>query len=139
MSLDHLVGHRFAGGERLIEHWENFLLTEVCGGQQMPDGLAHPIHLFHVPIEGAGVSIAELFDLAEAEGPDRVGLEGYDWEYVEPLREGVGYRCDGQIVSAERRGEGGRAWDELVFAIELLDGARLVARVTNTWQIWRST
>jgi len=138
VSLEHLVGHRFAGGERTIEHWENFLLTEVCGGPQLEEGIAHPVHLFHIPIDGAGLTIAELFDLAEAEGPDRVGLESYDWEYFEPLREDVAYRCDGQIQSVIRRGSDEKDWDELVFAIELSDEGRLIARVTNTWQIWRA-
>lgn len=132
------MGHRFAGGERTIEHWENFLLAEVCGGEQLPDGLAHPVHLFHVPIDGAGVTIGELFDLAEAEGPDRVGLESYDWEWFEPLQENIAYRCEGQVLSAARRDDGERAWDELVFSIDLADGDRPVARVTNTWQIWRT-
>ncbi len=139
LSIEHLVGHRFPGGTRTIEHWENFLLTEVCGGHQLPDGFAHPAHLFHVPLDGAGVSIAHLFELAEAEGPDRVGLESYDWEYFEPLREMVAYACSGEVVSVTPRRAEDSSWDELVFAIELCDGGQLVARVTNTWQIWRST
>ncbi|MDG2027280.1 MAG: hypothetical protein P8J50_09230 [Acidimicrobiales bacterium] len=133
------AGHRFPGGTRAVEHWENALLTEATGADPMPAGLVHPIHLFHVPIEGAGVSIGELFELADAEGPDRVGLQSYDWEYIEPLREDVDYRCDGEVVSFERRTEGCSEWDELVFTVELQTEDRLAARVTNTWQIWRST
>jgi len=138
VSIEELAGHRFTGGQRTIEHWENFLLTEVCGGPQLSDGLAHPAHLFHVPLDGAGVSIADLFSLAEAEGPDRVGLESYDWEYFAPLREDVAYTCSGEVVAVTPRRAEESAWDELVFAIELHDGDRLAARVTNTWQIWRS-
>ncbi|NNE74247.1 MAG: hypothetical protein HKN26_11330 [Acidimicrobiales bacterium] len=135
-----IAGHRFAGGERAIAHWENFLLTEATGGEQMPAGLAHPIHLFHVPIEGAGATIAELFELAEAEGPDRVGLAGYDWEWFEPLREDVSYRCDGEVRSFVRRApDAGEPFDELVFSIELRAEERPVARVTNTWHVWRSS
>jgi hypothetical protein len=139
VSIDHLVGHRFDGGRRTIEHWENFLLTEVCGGPQLPGEQAHPVHLFHVPIDGAGLTIADLFDLADAEGPDRVGLESYDWEYLAPLRVGIDYRCEGEITSAQRRSDGDREWDELVFAIEMSTDGGVVARVTNTWQIWRSS
>ena len=48
-------------------------------------------------------------------------------------------RCAGEIVSATPRRTSAARWDELVFTIELFDGDQLVARVTNTWQIWRST
>ncbi|MFT5202996.1 MAG: hypothetical protein ACI9C1_002393 [Candidatus Aldehydirespiratoraceae bacterium] len=140
VGIAHLAGYRFAGGRRTIAHWENFLLTEACGGPSLADGMAHPVHLFHVPIEGAGVTIADLFALAEAEGPDRVGLHSYDWEWLSPLREDVDYGCEGEIVAAERRPGVGSAnpFDELVFAIELSDGDETVARVTNTWHIWRT-
>ncbi len=129
----------FSGGRRVIEHWENFLLTEACGGPPLPDGLAHPVHLFHVPIEGAGVSIAELFSLARAEGPDRVGLVSYDWEWQQPLREDIEYRCDGGIVGFSQRADDPLPFDELAFAIDLTAAGEPVARVTTTWHIWRGT
>lgn len=137
MALEHLIGHRFPGGTTTIEHWENYLLTEATGRDPMPDDLAHPIHLFHVPIRGVGTSIAELFALAEADGPDLVGLDSYDWEWFAPLREDVDYRCEGEIVSTERKARGGVPYDEMVFRIDLLDGDTPVARVTNTWHLWR--
>ena len=59
-----LVGHRFPGGRYTIEHWENFLLSDAAGVAPLPDGLAHPAHLFHVAINGVGTSITELFRLA---------------------------------------------------------------------------
>ena len=129
MAEGSIDGHTFPGGERAIAHWENFLLTEATGGEQMPAGLAHPIHLFHVPIEGAGVTIAQLFALVAAEGPDRVGLAGYDWEWFEPLREDVPYRCDGEVRSfaTAAPSDGGEPFDELIFAIELQAGGRTVA------------
>ena len=36
-----LVGHRFPGGDRAIEHWENWLLTDCTGRDPLPDGLVH--------------------------------------------------------------------------------------------------
>ena len=57
-ELHALVGHRFAGGSYRIEHWENFLLTHCTGSDPLPANLVHPIALFHVPILGAGTSIA---------------------------------------------------------------------------------
>ena len=35
-------------------------VTECTGGEQLPDGLAHPVALFHMPILGAGTSIAAV-------------------------------------------------------------------------------
>lgn len=128
---------RFGGGRRVIEHWENSLLTEACGGPALPDGIVHPIHLFHVPIEGAGVSIAELFSLVRAEGPDRVGLVSYEWAWQHPLREGVEYQCEGGIVGFDAVVDHSSSHDELVFAIDVSAAGQPVARVTNTWHIWR--
>src|SRR5262249_44598448 len=98
----------------------------------------HPIALFHVPILGARTSITELFALGGAEGAGSVGLEGYDWEYREPLREDVEYRVEGGIVSVERRtAETGGPYDGIAFEIDLFDGDRHVARVTNRWRFRR--
>lgn len=138
-ELKALVGHRFPGGRYTIEHWENFLLTDCTGREPMSDDLAHPVMLFHMPILGVGTTIAELFALGQVEGAGSVGLDGYDWEYFQPLREGVEYRCEGGIVSAERRTtDSGRVYDAVAFSIELadLDGSA-VARITNYWRFRR--
>jgi hypothetical protein len=135
-----LVGHRFTGGSYRIAHWENWLLTDCTGRSPMPDDLVHPVALFHVPIQGARTSIAELFELGGAGGPGSVGLESYDWEYLAPLREDVEYTMSGGIVAAERTvSDNGAAADRLAFAIELFDGDALVARITNRWVFRRSS
>jgi len=139
-DLHALVGHRFPGGTRTIEHWENWLLTDCTGSEQLDDGLVHPIALFHVPIQGAGTSIAELFELCGAQGAGSVGLDGYDWEYFAPLREGVEYRVDGSVTEVERTisDQTGRIADRFVYAIEMTDpDGVLTARITNHWRIRR--
>ena len=138
-QLDALIGHRFAGGTYRIEHWENFLLTDCTGRAPLPDGLVHPIVLFHVPILGVGTSITELFELGGVSGPGSVGLEGYDWEYVRPLVEDTEYRMEGGVVSARRTtNDDGRVVDKFTFEITLFDDAdRLAARVTNRWVLRR--
>jgi len=138
--LQALVGHRFAGGTYTVAHWENWLLTDCTGADQLPDLLVHPIALFHAPILGARTSIAEIFALGGAvAGAGAVGLVGYDWEYVRPLREGVEYRVEGGIVSAERTvAPTGAFHDHVAFSIELHDGAFLAARVTNRWVFRRA-
>lgn len=130
------VGHRFPGGERVVERWENWLLTDCTRRAPMSDGLLHPIVLFHVPIQAVGTSIAELFDLCGGDGsPGSVTLLGYDWEYLQPLREGVEYRADGGIVDADV----GDLHDDVTFRIELTDpDGAIAARVTNRWRFRRS-
>ena len=138
-ELHALVGHRFPGGTRRIEHWENWLLTDCTGRDQLPDHLVHPVALFHVPIQGAGTSIAELFAIGQVEGAGSVGLDGYDWEYFQPLREDIDYRFDGGVIETERCvTEGGAPYDRFVFSIDLTtpDGEP-AARITNHWRLRR--
>lgn len=137
-ELRALVGHCFPGGHYRIAHWENWLLTDCTGRAPMPDDLAHPVVLFHAPILGAGTSIAELFRLGQASGAGSVGLESYDWEYFEPLREDVEYRVEGSIIEAERTvNDIGNIVDRVAFQIEMYDGETLAARVTNRWKFRR--
>lgn len=138
-ELLELVGHRFPGGTRTIEHWENWLLTDCTGREQLPDQLVHPVALFHVPIQGVGTSIAELFALGRVEGAGSVGLDGYDWEYFQPLREDIEYRFEGGVIDVERcQGDNGQMYDRFVFSVDLFtpDGAP-AARITNHWRLRR--
>jgi hypothetical protein len=134
-----LVGHAFPGGHYRIEPWENFLLTEATGADRLPDGLAHPIHLFHVPIAGVGISISELFELAEAPSDASVTIDYYDWEFFEPLRESTPYAMRGGVREHERTPhEGGTIVDSLTYCIEVLsESEQLVARATFRWNFWR--
>lgn len=134
-----LIGHRFPGGTRTIEHWENWLLTDCTGTDQLPDGLVHPVALFHVPIQGAGMSVSDLFALCQVEGAGSVGLDGYDWEYFQPLEEDIEYRFDGGVIDVERlTTKRGNPYDRFVFSIDLAtpDG-KPAARITNHWRLRR--
>lgn len=133
-----LVGHRFPGGTYRVANWENWLLTDCTGRAPLPDTLVHPVVLFHAPILGAGTSITELFQLGQASGAGSVGLESYDWEYFQALREDVVYRVGGGVVEAERTTNSmGSIVDRVAFRIELHDGDTLAARVTNRWKFRR--
>lgn len=138
-DLQALVGHRFPGGSYRIEHWENALLTEATGCAPLPGDLAHPVHLFHVPIAGAGVTIAELFALAHADSDASVTIDFYDWELSKPLRESTPYLMRGGISEHSRkRNEAGTVVDSVTFRIEVMDeSGDEVARVTFRWHFWR--
>ena len=138
---EEILGYRFPGGTYTIAHWENFLLTDCTTSEQLPDGLVHPVALFHVPILGSGISIAKLFEVCGAEGPGTVGLDGYDWEYFGSLRIDVPYDVQGSIVHWQHMADDkGNPYDAMKFSIELRDTTRageLVARVTNSWRFRR--
>jgi hypothetical protein len=134
-----LVGHRFPGGTYRIEHWENFLLSEATGVDPLPDGLAHPAHLFHVAINGVGTTITELFALAESGPGAPVGIDYYDWRIHQPLREEETYTLSGGIVDFARAArEGAPTRDSFTYAIEIEDAAGApVAEVAFRWHYWR--
>jgi hypothetical protein len=138
-QLQELVGHEFPGGSYTIEPWENFLLTEATGSEPLTDGIAHPIHLFHVPIAGVGVSIRELFELAGAASDAPVTIDFYDWEFFEPLRQSTAYAMRGGVTAHERsQPGGGTVVDALDYCIEVsAEDERLIARASFRWLFWR--
>lgn len=138
-SITALAGHRFPGGDYTIAHWENFLLTECTGAELLPQGMAHPVALFHVPITGAGTSIAEMFELGQAESDLSIMIESYDWEMLLPLYEETRYNVTGSILSAQRlTNDEGKLFDRVEFCFELRDpDDTLAARTTITWHYTR--
>lgn len=138
-AIQALVGYEFPGGTYTIAHWENFLLTECTGSEPLPDGLVHPVALFHVPILGAGTTIGGLFALGQAESDMSIGIERYEWEFLQPLREEVPYRVTGRVTAAERQQSARGTWDRIQFRFDLADEAgEPAATSTITWRYWRS-
>ena len=99
-EIEALVGHEFPGGKYTVAHWENFLLTECTGGEQLPEGMVHPVVMFHMPILGAGTSIADMFALGQAESDYSIGIESYDWEFFGTLEEDVEYSISARVTEA---------------------------------------
>jgi acyl dehydratase len=141
-DLERLRSHRFASARGSIEHWENWLLTDCTQRAPMPDGLLHPIAMFHLPLATASVSIGDLFALGGAvPEPGAVTLLGYDWEYLSPLREGVSYEGGGGVGAVVRVAavDGTVLYDDVDFEFRLTtsDGA-LAATATHHWRFRRS-
>ena len=139
-DITRLTGHNFPGGFYTVAHWENFLLTECTGAALLPDGLVHPVALFHIPIVGAGTSIAEMFALGQAESDLSIMIESYDWEIFVALREETRFAINGSIISANRcRNEQGDLYDRIQFCFEIhTPDHGLAARVTMTWHYTRN-
>ncbi len=133
-AIEALVGHKFPGGNYTVAHWENFLLTECTGAELLPDGMVHPVVMFHMPIAGANTSIGEMFALGQAESDFSIGIESYDWEFFQPILEEVTYEISGRVTQADRRGGGNNVFDRIQFQFDVASpqGAP-VARSTITW------
>jgi hypothetical protein len=134
-----IAGHRFPGGTYTVAHWENFLLTECTGAELLPDGMVHPVVLFHMPILGSRTTIGVMFALGQADSDFSIGIESYDWEMFMPLLEDVPYAVSGKVTSAERRmTPDNHPFDRIQFQFEVAepDGA-LAARTTITWHYRR--
>jgi hypothetical protein len=140
-EINQLAGHRFPGGTYTVAHWENFLLTECTGAELLPEGRVHPVALFHLPITGAGTSIAEMFELGQAESDLSIMIESYDWETFLPLLEETRYRVSGGIKSAERcNNDTGQVYDRIQFCFEVhTPEEALAACTTITWHYTRNT
>lgn len=141
-EMQALVGYRFPGGEFTIERWENVLLCDVVGSEPLPDGLAHPAYLFHAPLAGAGMRIADMFELFRAESDEAVRAGEYRWEIHRPLRVGATYRMSGGVVGMERKESRKLGlMDVATFAIDAYDAedGGLVASTTGTWLVLRSS
>jgi hypothetical protein len=132
-SVKRVVGHQFPGGEYLIAHWENFLLTECTGAEALPDGLAHPVALFHVPFLGANTSIGEMFELGQAKSEFSIGIESYEWEFFRPLLEEELYQISGSILSVDRVKAEGRIYDRIKFRFDIRKDDQDIARSTIIW------
>ena len=104
-----LVGRRFPGGSYTVARWENVLLHDVVEADPAPGGLVHPIGLFHIPLAACGWTYDEIFRLCHAESAEAVRAGEYDWQIVEPLREGTPTTWAASSPTSNARPAGGAA------------------------------
>jgi len=130
-----MSGERFPGGTTVIERWENHLLCDALGVEPLPDGLAHPAFLFHLPLRGVGLTIEAMLALGRPSSEDAVRAGGYRWTLHQPLKVDTPYRCTGDVLSVERKqGRRSGAMDLMTFRIELTDdsdGAKVATADTT--------
>lgn len=140
-EMQEVVGHRFPGGTYTIESWENVLMSDATGVAPLPDGIAHPALLFHVPLAGVGARVADVFELCHAESDEAVRAGEYRWILHRPLRVGVTYRMSGEFLGVERKqGRRGGVMDIVTHRIDLHDEAGTLAAATiGSWIFLRST
>jgi hypothetical protein len=132
-ELQSLVGTRLPGGTTTIEGWENVLFCDAVGCEPLPDRLAHPAFLFHLPLRGAGLDIAGMLALGRPDSPDGVRAGGYRWTLHRPLRVDTPYRVTGSVIRAERkRGRRAGVMDAVTFRFDLFDGETPVATAETT-------
>jgi hypothetical protein len=131
-DLQALAGRRFPGGTTTIERWENVLFCDALGIAPPPGGIAHPAFLFHLPLRGAGLGIAEMLALGRPESEEAVRAGEYRWTLHRPLRVDTPYRVTGGVVGVERkRGRRAGLMDALTFRIDLDDGAPVATAETT--------
>lgn len=140
-EMQALVGHRLPEGSVAIEHWEAVLTAETTASPPLADGIAHPVCLFHVPLNGVGMRIADFFVLFKADSDEAVRAGEFRWSFKRALRENVPYRASGEVVSVERKESSKLGTMDLVtFRIDLHDQADggQVASASYTWLLLRS-
>ena len=139
-EMQSIVGWRFPGGTKTIEHWENFLLTDVMGSDPLPADLAHPAFCFSAPMGGMGVTMAEFFAVCRAESHEAVRAGEYLYEIHRSLREDVPYEIRGEVLSVERkRGRRAGLFDNVTFRLEMVEpGGDVAVTVTNSWLFMRT-
>jgi hypothetical protein len=141
-DMQSLVDHEFPGGTFTIEPWENTLLSDVMCVEPPAGGIAHPAYLFHAPLAGVGMRIADMFELFKAESDEAVRAGEYHWEIREPMRVGRTYRMSGRVVSVERKESRKLGFMDVTgFQIDVHDveTGSFVASTTSTWLVLRGS
>lgn len=134
-EMEALVGRRLPGGSFDVEHYRNWLTTDVIGSPQRHDDLAHPMFCYYAAMGGMGLSIAELFEMAHSSAAEGPMFGECDMEVRVPLRTGVTYHVRGRITDVKRK-QGGAigTFDLLTFRLEVTEPGGAVAGVcTNSF------
>jgi hypothetical protein len=131
----HLIGHRLPGGRYRLPEYLAWLWADAVLAEPDPN-VAHPALAYFVAMQGAGVSIQDIFDLFGADADSGVMFGEQTLEFGGELRPGAEYDVSGEITDVVRK-EGKRAgvFDRVTFALELRtnDEPDPLARSISTW------
>ena len=119
-ELQELVGQPLPGGSFSLEHYRNWLTTDVLGVPQRSDDLAHPMFCYYAAMGGMGLSIAELFDLVGSSASEGPMFGECDMEIFTPLRTDTNYIVSGEITDVRRKeGASIGVFDLVTFRLEV--------------------
>ena len=79
-----------------------------------------------------------MFQLGQAETGISIGIESYEWEFHQTLREETEYLVTGKITTAERIITDDKTYDRIQFRFDLADDAEPVATTFVTWRYRRT-
>lgn len=134
-SYEHLIGHRFPGGSYTLPGWLCWLWADAAQLEPDPER-AHPSLAYQVAIQGAGVSIQDIFDLMDATADSGVMFGECELDYRGILRPNATYQCEGEITAVERKsGRRAGVFDKMSFQVQILEPGSPdpIATCTNTW------
>ncbi len=130
-----MTGRRLPGGFFDLEHYRNWLTSDVLCAPRPSDDLAHPMFCYYAAMGGMGLSIAEMFALANSSASEGPMFGECDMEVFEPLRVGVRYEVRGEITDVRRKqGASIGVFDLITFRLEVMtpDGA-VAGACTNSF------
>lgn len=133
-DYSHLVGHRLAAGSYTLPEYVCWLWSDAA--QLPPAYNAHPGLAHLVATYGLGVRMQDILALMDATTDSGVVFGEFGVEYHEPLRAGVTYECDAEILEVERKsGRRSGIFDKLSFQVTIREkGSEApVATCKNAW------
>jgi hypothetical protein len=130
----HLARHRLPGGTYTLPEYVCWLWSDAA---QLPAIYrAHPSLVYLVALHGIGVTVQDIFDLMDATADSGVVFGEFQADYHQPLRPGVTYECDAEILDVERKsGRRAGVFDKLSFQVTIREkeSEEHVAVCTNVW------
>jgi hypothetical protein len=136
-EVEKIVGTEFPGGNYTIEPWEHRLFCDAILAEEPPNGVAHPLYVYHASRAGMGLSLAELFALCLANPVDGGMFGEHREEIFRPLKVGATYQVSGRIVDVERKRGRSGTFDIIEFELALSDDATAIATSSNRWMFPR--
>lgn len=131
-QLESLVGRQFPGAQYRIEPYDHWLRADAMLSPDLPPGAAHPMYVFFAAIGAMGMSLDDLFAMAEATADSGVMFGEAGIEQRHGLKVGETYRVSGGIVDVKRKaGQRAGTFDILTFRLELQDSDGEVAAVST--------